>query len=105
MTGPVCHPCDPELSHLILGQTAKILQSSQFSGSELLRNLLSHLAKKAVERPGEGAKEYELAVDVFGRATGFDPRLDSAVRVHTARLRAKLAEYYMSDGARDAVVL
>jgi hypothetical protein len=96
---------DPELTHLILGQTGKILQSSQFNGSELLRNLLSYLAKKAVEHPGEGAKEYELAVAVLGRAAGFDPRLDSAVRVHTARLRAKLAEYYMSDGAGDAVVL
>jgi hypothetical protein len=105
MTGPVCHPCDPELTHLILGQTAKILRSSQFTGSELLRNLLSYLAKRAVEHPGEGAKEYELAVDVLGRSAGFDPRLDSAVRVHTARLRAKLAEYYMSAGAGDAVVL
>jgi hypothetical protein len=105
MTGPVCHPCDPELTHLILGQAGKILQSSQLNGSELLRNLLSYLAKRAVEHPGEGAKEYELAVDVLGRAAGFDPRLDSAVRVHTARLRAKLAEYYMSDGAGDAVVL
>src|SRR5580704_1689258 len=105
MTGPVCHPCDPELTHLIMGQTGKILQSSQFNGSELLRNLLSYLAKRAVEHPGEGAKEYQLAVDVLGRAAGFDSRLDSAVRVHTARLRAKLAEYYMSEGAGDAVVL
>ena len=66
MTGPVCHPCDPELTHLILSQTGKILQSSQFNGSELLRNLLSYLAKRAVEHPGEGVKEYELAVDVLG---------------------------------------
>jgi hypothetical protein len=105
MTGPVCQPCDPELTQLILGQTEKILHSSRFNGSELLRNLLSYLAKRAVERPGEGAKEYELAVGVLGRAPGFDPRLDSAVRVHTARLRAKLAEYYMSEGAEDGLVL
>jgi hypothetical protein len=101
----VCHPCDPELSHLILGQTEKILHSSHFNGSELLRNLLAWLAKRAVEHPGESAREYELAVDVLGRAPGFDPRMDSAVRVHIARLRAKLAEYYMSQGADDPVVL
>jgi hypothetical protein len=105
MTGPVCHPCDPELSHLILGQTEKILHSSQFNGSELLRNLLSWLVKRSVEHPGESVREYELAVDVLGRAPGFDPRMDSAVRVHTARLRAKLAEYYMSQGVDDPVVL
>jgi hypothetical protein len=105
MTGPVCQPCEPEPTQLILDQTDKILHSSQFTGSDLLRNLLSYLAKRAVEHPGESAKEYELAVDVLGRATGFDPRLDSAVRVHTARLRAKLAEYYMSAGADDSVLL
>lgn len=105
MTGHVCHPCDPELSQLILGQTEKILRSSRFNGSELLRNLLSYLAKRAVEHPGEAAKEYELAIEVLGRAPGFDPRLDSSVRVHTARLRAKLAEYYMSEGSEDALLL
>lgn len=86
-------------------QVDKILQSAEFSGSEVLRNLLAFLAKHSIENPGEAVKEYELAVSVLGREAGFDPRLDSAVRVHTARLRAKLAEYYMSDGTDDRILI
>lgn len=86
-------------------QVDRILRSGEFSGSEVLRNLLSFLTKRSIEKPGEVVKEYELAVGVLRRAEGFDPRLDSAVRVHTARLRAKLAEYYMSDGAGDPILI
>lgn len=86
-------------------QVDKIVQSGEFSGSEILRNLLLFLTKHSIENPSEGAKEYDLAVGVLGKPEGFDSRLDSAVRVHTARLRAKLAEYYMSDGAEDPVLI
>jgi hypothetical protein len=86
-------------------QVDRILHSGEFTGSELLRNLLSFLTEHSLHRPGEAVKEYELAVAVLGKAEGFDPRLDSAVRVHAARLRAKLAEYYMADGAEDPVLI
>jgi hypothetical protein len=42
---------------------------------------------------------------VFGRHEDFDPHLDSLVRVQAARLRAKLVEYYDSEGSGDAVVV
>jgi hypothetical protein len=86
-------------------QVEKILHSGEFSGSQVLRNLLSFLTEHSIERPAEAIKEYELAVAVLGKAEGFDPRLDSAVRVHAARLRSKLAEYYMSDGIEDPVLI
>ena len=88
---------------VIWQQVDRILQSGESSGSEILRNLLLFPARHSIERPSEGAKEHDLAVGVLGKPEGFDSRLDSAVRVHTARLRAKLAEYYMSDGAEDPV--
>jgi hypothetical protein len=86
-------------------QVDKILRSGEFSGSEVLRNLLAFLTTHSIERPGEVVKEYELAVAVLGKAEGFDPRLDSAVRVHASRLRSKLAEYYMSDGVDDPLLI
>ena len=86
-------------------QVEKILQSGEFSGSEVLRNLLSFLTDHSIEKPGEVVKEYDLAVGALGKPEGFDPRMDSAVRVHTTRLRAKLAEYYMSDGLADEVLI
>jgi hypothetical protein len=92
-------------AQMVHDQVEKVLRSAQFTGSQRLRNLLSYLAKRSLERPGEPVKEFELAVDVLGRDPCFDSRLDSAVRVHTARLRAKLAEYYMADGAADPLIL
>jgi hypothetical protein len=86
-------------------QVDRILHSGEFTGSEVLRNLLSFLTEHSIDRPGEAVKEYELAIAVLGKAEGFDPRLDSAVRVHAARLRSKLAEYYMADGAEDPVLI
>lgn len=86
-------------------QVDRILQSGEFSGSEVLRNLLSFLTRHSIDKPGKVVKEYELAVGVLGKPGEFDPRQDSAVRVHTARLRAKLAEYYMSHGAEDPILI
>lgn len=62
--------------------------------SESLCNLLRFLASKNLEQPGQSAKEYEIATEVFHRPADFDPRLDSTVRVQTGRLRSKLSEYY-----------
>ena len=70
-------------------QVERILRSPEFGGSEVLRNLLSFLPEHSLNKPGESVKEYELAVAALGRPAGFDPRLDSAVRVHSTRLRAK----------------
>lgn len=95
----------PMSAAIVRQQVEKILHSGEFSGSELLRNLLSFLTEHSIDRPAEPVKEYELAVAVLGKREGFDPRLDSAVRVHAARLRSKLAEYYMSAGQEDSVLI
>jgi hypothetical protein len=42
---------------------------------------------------------------VFGRSEDFDSQSDSVVRVHTGRLRSKLAEYYMSEGVDDELII
>jgi hypothetical protein len=102
----LAHVQDGSLSVTVIQQQVdNILRSAEFSGSEVLRNLLSFLTTHSLEHPGEQVKEYELAIAVLGKAEGFDPRLDSAVRVHASRLRSKLAEYYMSDGAEDPLLI
>src|ERR1700730_4292457 len=50
-------------------------------------------------------KEYQIATEVFGRSSDFDPQLDSMVRVQAGRLRGKLAEYYSARGADDGVLV
>jgi len=89
----------------ILGEVDRLVNSHTLHGSESLCKLLRYLAKQAVEQPGVSLKEYQIATEVFGRQDDFDPQVDSAVRVQAGRLRSKLAEYYASEGADDAVVV
>jgi hypothetical protein len=87
------------------GQIEKLLGSHALHGSESLCKLLRYLADQALEHPGVSPKEYQIATEVFGRPNDFDPHLDSTVRVQVGRLRAKLADYYVSEGAEDQIVI
>ncbi len=100
--------CDrrfPQLREPLFTQVARIVGSEVLRGSESLCHLLEFLASHAISNPGNPVKEYQIATEVFGRSEKFDPRLDSAVRVQTSRLRAKLAEYYAGPGAGDPMVI
>ena len=86
-------------------QVGKLLASHALHSSESLCKLLRYLAQHSLEHPGVTPKEYQIATEVFGRPEDFDPHQDSMVRVQVGRLRAKLAEYYSSEGTRDAIVV
>src|SRR6267378_3004385 len=88
-----------------LAQVEKLLVSHTLHGSESLCKLLRYLAIHSLGHPGTSPKEYQIATEVFGRQTDFDPHLDSMVRVQAGRLRAKLAEYYGSEGAVDSILV
>jgi hypothetical protein len=88
-----------------LEQIEKLLGSQTLHGSESLCKLLRFLANHSLDHPGVSPKEYQIATEVFGRQKDFDPHLDSMVRVQAGRLRAKLSEYYGSEGAEDAILV
>jgi hypothetical protein len=88
-----------------LGQIDRLAGSSVLHSSESLCKLLRYLAKQAIDHPGEPAKEYQIATEVFGRPADFDPQLDSTIRVQAGRLRTKLAEYYAAEGADDSIII
>ena len=92
---------EPEL----IQQADRVVRSGPFRGSEILRHLLSYLAKRAAEGATEPVRVREIATVVFGRSDDFDSQTDSIVRVHTGRLRSKLAEYYLTEGAEDPIVI
>lgn len=87
------------------GQIDKLLGSHGLHGSESLCKLLRYLADQALDHPGASPKEYQIATEVFGRPSNFDPHLDSTVRVQAGRLRGKLAEYYATEGAEDSILV
>jgi len=95
----------PALREALLAEVGRIVKSEVLRGSESLCHLLGYLASHSLGERTGSVKEYQIATEVFGRTTDFDPRLDSTVRVQTSRLRAKLAEYYAGPGAQDPVIV
>jgi hypothetical protein len=86
-------------------QVQRIVQSKAFRTSEVHRNLLHYLAEKALSGTADSLKEYTVGLDVFAKPASYDPRQESVVRMHVARLRQKLAEYYRTEGADDPVIV
>ena len=86
-------------------QIQRILQSKTFRTSEVHKHLLSYLADKSLAGEADSLKEYTVGLDVFAKPSSYDPRQESTVRMHAARLRQKLAEYYRTEGVDDAVIV
>jgi len=80
-----------------------VLASQTFVNAGRLSRMLRFVVERTLDGQGDQLKEYLLGVEVFDRPSEYDPRLDSIVRVEARRLRAKLAEYYETDGVGDAL--
>src|SRR5262249_19540321 len=76
-----------------------------FRGSEIHRSLLAYLVDRSLCGTADALKEYTVALEVFHKPPTYDPRQESTVRVHMARLRQKLAEYYQTEGAADTILI
>lgn len=88
-----------------LSQIEKLVHSHTFRKAESLCKLLRYLAEHELSQPGTSPKEYQIATEVLGRPGDFDPQADSAVRVQAGRLRLKLLDYYIHEGAADSIVV
>ena len=86
-------------------QVERILQSKAFRTSELHRSLLSYLTDKSLNGSADALKEYTVGLDVFGKPASYDPRQESVVRMHVARLRQRLNEYYRTEGSDDPILV
>lgn len=86
-------------------QVRKVLESSTFQETEVLKRLLDYLAKQALNHPRGDLKEYTVGVEAFGKPADYDPQLDSSVRVQAGKLRQKLDAYYRSEGADDELIV
>ncbi|MBV9303233.1 MAG: hypothetical protein JOY53_14075 [Acidobacteriaceae bacterium] len=76
-----------------------VLGSSSFSKNPRLSALLEYLCARSLRGETAAIKEYSIATDVFGRSPDFDQSTDAIVRVEMHRLRRKLKEFYLGEGA------
>ena len=88
-----------------LRQLDRILASPGFARNERLSRFLRFVVERHLEGRDAELKESLLAIEVFGRPAGYDPKQDPIVRTEASRLRARLSEYYLGDGKHDPVVI
>lgn len=81
----------------------RLLADSRFHITERNRAFLRYIADETFSGQSKGVKAYSIAIDVFGRASNFDPNTDPIVRIEAARLRAALDQYYESHGSPGGV--
>jgi len=76
----------------------RIVNSKAFIHSHRIRTFLQFVVEECLADRHHRLKEYLIGLEVFNRSAVFDPRVDSIVRVEARRLRAKLDEYYLTEG-------
>ena len=79
-----------------------VLASDLFRRAPTLARILEYLCERQLR--GESfIKEYEIATQVMGRSSDFDPQQDGSVRVNLHHLRKKLRTFYETEGSNHDV--
>jgi TolB-like protein len=94
-----------ETSQAVVDQLERILRSDTFMRSRRLGRFLRFTVEQTLAGRQAAVKEYLVGVEVFGKTESFDPRIDSIVRVEARRLRAKLEQYYQTEGTEDVIII
>jgi TolB-like protein/Tfp pilus assembly protein PilF len=99
-------PSTPELSvESIRAALEKILASPGFANADRLSRFIRYVVEETLNGQTDKLKESLLGIDVFGRKPTYDPRVDAVVRTEAVKLRARLRDYYESEGREDEVVI
>jgi hypothetical protein len=76
-----------------------VLSSEAFARSSKVAQILKYVCEAHFTGRSQEIKEYNIAIEVFGRPADFDQARDSIVRVEAHRLRKRLQEFYAGKGA------
>jgi hypothetical protein len=93
-------PLSPEE---VMQQLQRIVTSQVFLSARRSRMFLQYVVERSLLN--SAPKEYEIALEVLGRATDYNPDIDATVRVEAGRLRSRLREYYATAGESDAIFI
>ena len=85
---------------LLRKESERVLSSPFFARSDRVSKLLRFLVERHIQGRDDELKESLIGVEVFGRRPDYDPKLDSTVRTEAVRLRARLNQYYSTEGPR-----
>ena len=82
-----------------------MLSSGAFTTNERQSRFLRFLVERHLEGRDSELKESVIAVEVFGRDAGYDPKIDAIVRTEAVRLRARLDKYYSAEGVQNPLAI
>lgn len=94
-----------ETEEKIRQQLRRILGSKSFRQVDRLQSFLSFIVEEMLGGRGDKLKEFLIGVEVFGKESSFDPRMDPLVRVQARRLRSRLVRYYREEGQNDEIIV
>jgi tetratricopeptide (TPR) repeat protein len=83
----------------------RILASPGFAHNQRMSRFLRFVVDQHLAGRTDELKESVIAVEVFGRSPGFNPKRDPIVRTEAARLRARLSEYYWEHVQADSLII
>ena len=90
----------------VLPALEKILASPGFVfTADRLSRFLRYAVEEHLNGQTDKLKESFLGVELFGRKPSYDPRIDGVVRTEAVKLRARLKQYYDSDGSADELII
>lgn len=82
----------------VQAELQRILADNVFANAEKMKRFLRFVVQETLEGRGERLNEALVGMEVYSNGKAFEPRIDSTVRVEAGRLRAKLREFYESQG-------
>jgi len=96
----------PDISaEAVQTELEKILASHGFANADRLSRFLRFAVSEYLSGQTDRLKESLLGVEVFGRKPSYDPRVDAVVRTEAVKLRARLREYYETEGVADPLII
>ena len=92
-------------AEVVRAELQKVLSSPGFTRNDRLSGFLRFVVEQELAGRGDELKESIIGVEYFGRRPDYDVRQDSVVRNEAGKLRARLAEYYVAEGAADGLII
>ena len=89
----------------IRSQLEKISAGPELENSPRLVELLNYIGEEFVAGRADRIKGFTIGQAIYAADLNFDPESNSIVRVEMGRLRRRLAEYYLSSGRTDPIVV
>src|SRR3984885_14916285 len=104
-TLPDTHTTETRSEREVRTELDRLLRSALFLQSDRLARFLRFAIENALAGNVDLLKEYVIGTEVYDRKPPYHPSQDSIVRTEARRLRAKLKDYYESEGKQDPVFI